>query len=64
MTFAKQKEIQEIMSEVKSFEELNRLARLQQIYIEEITNKLSSIWCISAKVDKLHKELMEIKYGK
>ena len=64
MTFAKQKEIEQILGEVKSFEEFNRLARLQAIYIEEITSKLSTIWIINAKVDKLYKEIMEKKYGK
>lgn len=63
MTFAKQKEIDSIIGECTSFEELNRLARLQAIYIEEITSKLSSIWCISAKCDKIYKELMEKRYG-
>lgn len=64
MTKIQNQEINQIIGEAQSFEELNRLCRLQKIYIDEITSKLSTIWIISAKCDKIYKELMELKYGK
>lgn len=53
MKFTRVKEIEQIIAECKSFEELNRLARLQAIYIDEITKKLDSIWILDAKIKKL-----------
>lgn len=57
MKFTRQKELEQIMSECNSIEEWNRLVRLQNILLIEFSEKLSTIWTINAKVDKLIKEL-------
>lgn len=53
MTFLRQQEIDNITKEITSLDELQRLTKLQNIYIKEFSEKLGSIWVLNNKLDKI-----------
>lgn len=61
MKFNREHEIRQIFEEAgkspNALMELERLTRLQQIYLAEFSDRLGAIWILSAKLDKILKEL-------